>query len=66
MLKFIKHHMTSIDGVDLFPVMAFILFFSLFVGVLWWVKGMRRAETDRMSALPLTGNEHQPHHDHAR
>ena len=54
MLKFIKGHLTSIDHVDLFPVMAFIIFFSLFIGVLFWVRAMRRDQVEHMSALPLT------------
>ncbi|MBL7958276.1 MAG: CcoQ/FixQ family Cbb3-type cytochrome c oxidase assembly chaperone [Flavobacteriales bacterium] len=53
MLKFIKGHLTSIDHVDLFPVMAFIIFFSLFIGVLFWVRAMRRDQVEHMSALPL-------------
>lgn len=53
MLKFIKGHLTSIDHVDLFPGMAFIIFFSLFIGVLFWVRAMRRDQVEHMSALPL-------------
>ncbi|MBK9174926.1 MAG: CcoQ/FixQ family Cbb3-type cytochrome c oxidase assembly chaperone [Flavobacteriales bacterium] len=53
MLKFIKGHLTSIDHVDLFPVMAFVIFFTLFIGVLLWVRAMRREQVDHMSALPL-------------
>lgn len=53
MLKFIKGHLTSIDHVDLFPVMAFIIFFSLFIGVLFWVRAMRREQVEHLSALPL-------------
>lgn len=65
MLKFIKGHMTSIEGVDLFPVMAFLLFFGIFLFVIWWVHGMRRDDVDRMSALPLASDDNQATNEHA-
>jgi cbb3-type cytochrome oxidase subunit 3 len=65
MLKFIKGHMTSIQGVDLFPVMAFLLFFGIFLLVIWWVIGMRRDQVDHMSALPLANDENQANPEHA-
>lgn len=66
MLKFIKGHLTSIDHVDLFPVMAFVIFFTLFIGVLIWVRAMRREQVDHMSALPLADdcNNVTTHHAH--
>jgi cytochrome c oxidase cbb3-type subunit 4 len=66
MLKFIKGHLTSIDHVDLFPVMAFVIFFTLFIGVLIWVRAMRREQVDHMSALPLADdcNNATTHHAH--
>lgn len=65
MLKFIKGHMTSIDHVDLFPVMAFLIFFTLFIGVLIWVRAMRREQADRMSALPLADDATNASSNHA-
>ena len=32
---------------------SFIIFFSLFIGVLFWVRAMRRDQVEHMSALPL-------------
>lgn len=65
MLKFIKGHMTSIDHVDLFPVMAFVLFFTLFIGMLFWVRAMRREQVDHMSALPLADDATNASTNHA-
>jgi cbb3-type cytochrome oxidase subunit 3 len=65
MLKFIKGHMTSIDHVDLFPVMAFLIFFTLFIGVLLWVRAMRREQVEHMSALPLTDDATNASTNHA-
>ncbi len=65
MLKFIKGHMTSIDHVDLFPVMAFLIFFTLFIGVLLWVRAMRREQVEHMSALPLADDATNASSNHA-
>lgn len=53
MLKFIKHHMESIAGIEVWPVLSFIIFFLFFLAVLWWVFTVRRAHIDHMASLPL-------------
>lgn len=53
MLKFIKHHLETIAGIDIYPVLSFIVFFLFFLGVLWWVFTVRRAHIEHMAALPL-------------
>ncbi len=30
MLKFIKHHMDTIAGIGIYPVVSFVIFFSIF------------------------------------
>ncbi|WKZ66860.1 MAG: CcoQ/FixQ family Cbb3-type cytochrome c oxidase assembly chaperone [Flavobacteriales bacterium] len=57
MLKFIKHHMATIDGIDLFPVAAFLIFFIMFIVVLVRTWAMGRREADRFSALPLAEDD---------
>jgi cbb3-type cytochrome oxidase subunit 3 len=37
MLKFVKHTMETIDGVAIFPIISFVIFFSFFIGLLIWV-----------------------------
>lgn len=57
MLKFIKHHMTSIVGIEIFPIIAFVLFFTFFLGMLWYVLTMRRDRVSRMEQMPLLETE---------
>lgn len=57
MLKFIKHHLTSIDGVAIWPTVSFVLFFLIFCVVLWWVFTADRGHIERMANTPLNGNE---------
>lgn len=57
MLKFIKHHMTSIIGIEIFPIIAFVLFFTFFLGMLWYVLAMKRDRVSHMEQMPLLETE---------
>jgi cell division septal protein FtsQ len=56
MLKFIKGHMASIDGVSIFPIISFIIFFSIFIFVLFWVFKMKKSEVSELAHIPLESN----------
>jgi hypothetical protein len=53
MLKFIKHHMTSISGIEIWPVIGFVLFFTFFIGMLWFTLTMRRERVTLLQNMPL-------------
>ncbi len=53
MLKFIKHNMETIAGIDIFPVISFIIFFLFFIVLFVWVYKMKKADVDFMATLPL-------------
>lgn len=57
MLKFIKHHMTSIVDIEIFPLVSFIIFFTLFTSMLIWVITMKKSYTDYMSAMPVNDDD---------
>ena len=65
MLKFIKHHMDTIAGIGIYPVISFLLFFGFFIAMLLWVRKVSRTHIDHMAALPLatecSSNETVPH-----
>lgn len=66
MLKFIRHHLDTINGVDIYPVLSFLVFFLFFLAVLWWVFTVRRSHIDHMAALPIAPDTpNQGPHDHA-
>lgn len=65
MLKFIKHHLDTIAGVDIYPVLSFVIFFSFFLVVLWWVRRTGRAHVEHMSNLPLSGGANETTDVHA-
>ena len=53
MLKFIKHHLDTIAGVGIYPVISFVLFFSFFLAVLWWLRSVSKRHITHMSELPF-------------
>ncbi len=52
----IQKVLSSIGGVGNYGVIAVILFFIVFLGVLFWAFGLRKTYLDRMSQLPLEGD----------
>ncbi|MBL4709827.1 MAG: CcoQ/FixQ family Cbb3-type cytochrome c oxidase assembly chaperone [Flavobacteriales bacterium] len=53
MLKFIKHNMETIMGIEIFPIISFLIFFIFFCVLFIWVARMQKAEVNMLSALPL-------------
>lgn len=53
MLKFIKHHMTGIEGIEIFPIISLTIFFLFFAGLLAWVIFTRKEHFQELSNYPL-------------
>ncbi|MEM1134553.1 MAG: CcoQ/FixQ family Cbb3-type cytochrome c oxidase assembly chaperone [Bacteroidota bacterium] len=53
MLKFVKHHMESIFGIEIYPVISLSIFFVFFVLVSIYVMRMPKSEINTMGNLPL-------------
>lgn len=56
MLKFIKHHMETIGGIEIFPLISFLIFFSFFVLLLFWVFRSSKEYIAEVEQLPLEGD----------
>lgn len=52
-----KHYFEQIDGVEIFPIIALLIFFALFVYILIRVAFLRKSYIDRMRDLPLESNK---------
>lgn len=59
MLKFIKHHMEGISGIEIFPMISFLIFFSFFVLMLIYVIKADKKRLNVLSNLPLENNQDQ-------
>lgn len=53
MLRFIKHSLTSIVGVEIFPVISLLIFSIFFAAVIFMVIRMSKKEVADLSNLPL-------------
>lgn len=57
MLKFVKHHMETIAGIEVFPLISLIIFFVFFVGLIFYVYKTDKETFIKNSRLPLDLNE---------
>ena len=53
MLKFISHHIESITGIEMYPLVSLCIFFVFFVGLLVYVTGISKAQIHLMESMPL-------------
>lgn len=53
MLRFIKHNLTGIDGVAIYPIISLMIFVLFFVFVILYVIRLKKAEIDELGALPF-------------
>ena len=57
MLKFVANHMQSIEGIAIYPVFSFIIFFSFFIGLFAYVLLLKKKYVDELKQIPLNENE---------
>lgn len=57
MLKFVKHNMETIAGVEIFPIISLLIFFLFFVALYTWVCTYRKEKISEMSQLPFSDEE---------
>ncbi len=53
MLKFIKHHMETIAGIELYPLISFSIFFIFFTLLLVYMFKIDKKMVDEASRIPL-------------
>jgi cytochrome c oxidase cbb3-type subunit IV len=53
MLKFIKYHMSSIGGIEIYPLISFVVFFTFFLIVFILVLRESKENVTKMSHLPM-------------
>ena len=53
MLKFVKNHMESITGIEIYPMISLLIFFTFFVVLFWWVFTAKKEYIKTVSNIPL-------------
>ena len=59
MFKFIKGHMETIEGVEIYPILSLLIFFIFFVVLFWWVFTARKDYISNMEQIPLESENDQ-------
>lgn len=53
MLSYIKGNLTSIDGIEIFPIISLIIFFTFFVGLGIYILKADRKKIEEIKRIPL-------------
>ncbi|WGH76816.1 CcoQ/FixQ family Cbb3-type cytochrome c oxidase assembly chaperone [Tenacibaculum tangerinum] len=53
MLKFVKNHMETIAGIEIYPIISLTIFFTFFVVLFWWVFTAKKEYISSVSKLPF-------------
>lgn len=53
MLKFVKNHLETIAGVEIYPILSLLIFFGFFVFLFWWVITAKKDYISKVSNIPL-------------
>ena len=53
MLKFIKHNLETIDGVDIYRIISLTIFFIVFVSFFIWAMTYSKEKIKELSDLPF-------------
>lgn len=53
MLKFIKHHMTGIEGIEIYPIISLSIFVLFFAALIVYVIRADKNEIKEISDYPL-------------
>lgn len=61
MLKFVKNHMESITGIEIYPLISLLIFFLFFMILFWWVFTAKKEYIKTVSELPLDTNQNNTH-----
>ena len=57
MLKYIKQHMASISGIEIYPLISFGIFFLFFLAVAYLVIKADKKHIQTLSNMPLEDEE---------
>ena len=57
MFEQIKHNMETIAGVEIYPIVSLLIFFTFFVGLGLWVSTYKKEKIQELSEIPFGDNE---------
>lgn len=59
MLRYIKHNLTGIAGVEIYPILSLLIFTIFFAAVVLFVIKMSKNHVQKMGAMPLEEDQNE-------
>jgi cbb3-type cytochrome oxidase subunit 3 len=56
MLRFIKHHLDTIQGIEIYPIISLLIFFLFFAAVIWYAVNASKKSIHESEMLPFDDN----------
>lgn len=53
MLRYIKHNLTEVTGIEIYPIISLLIFVLFFTVVIWRTMRMTKAEVSKYSNIPM-------------
>lgn len=53
MLKYVKDHMESITGIEIYPIISLLIFFIFFAILTFWVISAKKEYINTVSNIPF-------------
>lgn len=52
-MKFVKHYMESIAGIEIYPLISLCIFFLFFIALIGYVIKLKKSYVETMELLPV-------------
>lgn len=52
-MKIVSHTLQAIGGIEIYPIISFFIFMTLFAGIMFFVIKASKKSMDEMAAMPL-------------
>lgn len=62
-MRFVSHYFESMAGIEIYPILSFLIFFLFFLVVTYKVIKMDKNEVNELSHLPLDGDNSESNSD---
>ena len=56
-MKLVRHYLESIAGVEIYPIISFLIFFIFFIAVTWYVIRLDKSYIDEITHYPIDDDD---------
>jgi len=53
MLRFVKHHLETLENVSIYPIISLSIFVVFFAGLLFWTFRMKKNDLENAKQIPF-------------